>query len=88
MSNNISSEIGPGGPMAYQIRIRGHLGSQWTNWFGGFAITLDPNGDTLLTGRVVDQAARHRLLRKIRDLGITLVSVSPVGTITLKEKKS
>jgi hypothetical protein len=88
MSNNISSEIGPGEPMAYQIRIRGHLGSQWTDWFGGFAITLDPNGDTLLTGRVVDQAALHGLLRKIRDLGITLVSVSPVGTITLKEKKS
>jgi hypothetical protein len=86
MSNNISSELVPGEPGAYQIRIQGHLGRQWTGWFGGFAITLDPTGDTLLTGRVVDQAALHGLLRKIRDLGITLVSVGPVGTNTLKEK--
>jgi hypothetical protein len=86
MSNDISSEIDPGEPIAYQIRIRGHLGRQWTDWFGGFAITLDPNGDTLLTGRVVDQAALYGLLRRVRDLGIPLVSVSPVGVITLKEK--
>jgi len=78
MSNNISSEIVPGEPMAYQIRIRGHLGRQWTDWFGGFAITLDPNGDTLLTGRVVDQAALYGLLRTLRDLGIPLISVSLV----------
>ena len=77
MSNDITSEIDAGEPMAYQIRIRGHLGPQWTDWFGGFAITLDPSGETLLTGRLVDQAALHGLLRKIRDLGITLVSVSP-----------
>ena len=78
MSNNISSEIVPGEPMAYQIRMRGHLGRQWTDWFGGFAITLDSNGDTLLTGRVVDQAALYGLLRTLRDLGIPLISVSPV----------
>ena len=88
MSNDISSETQPGEAMAYQIRIHGHLGRQWTDWFGGLAIALEPNGDTLLTGGVVDQAALHGLLRKIRDLGITLVSVSPVGTITFKEKKS
>ena len=82
MSNDVSLEIDSGEPVAYQIRIRGHLGRQWNDWFGGLAIELDPNGDTLLTGRVVDQAALHGLLRKVRDLGITLVSVSPVGAIT------
>ena len=57
MSNDISCELDPGEPMAYQIRIRGHLGRQWTDRSGGFAIVLGPNGDMLLTGRVVDQAA-------------------------------
>ena len=62
--------------MAYQIRIKGHLGRQWADWFGGLAITLEDNGDTLLTGLIVDQAALHGLLRKVRDLGMPLVSVS------------
>ena len=85
MSNDISSKSDSGEPMVYQIRIRGHVGRQWTAWFGGFAIALEPNGDTLLTGAVVDQAALYGLLRTVRDLGIPLVSVSPVGAITLKE---
>jgi hypothetical protein len=78
MANDINSEIEPGHPVAYQIRIKGHLGRQWTDWFGGLAITLEDNGDTLLTGLVTDQAALHGLLRKVRDLGMPLVSVSPV----------
>ena len=61
--------------MVYQIRIKGHLGLQWTDWFGGLTITLEDNGDTLLTGPVVDQAALHGLLRKVRDLGMPLLSV-------------
>jgi hypothetical protein len=61
--------------MAYQIRIKGHLGCQWTDWFDGLTITLEDNGDTLLTGPVVDQAALHGLLKKVRDLGIPLLSV-------------
>ncbi len=65
-------------PMIYQIRIEGHLGPQWTNWFGGLSITLEDNGDTLLTGPVVDQAALHGLLRKVRDLGMTLLLVKHV----------
>src|SRR5919199_946948 len=63
-------------PMAYEIRITGHLGQGWIDWFEGLAITLEDNGDTLLTGPVVDQAALHGLLRRVRDLGMPLVSVS------------
>ncbi|MDQ3811538.1 MAG: hypothetical protein M3336_14740 [Chloroflexota bacterium] len=62
--------------MDYQIRIKGHLGRQWTDWFGGLAIALEDNGDTLLTGLIVDQAALHGVLRKVRDLGMPMVSVS------------
>ena len=78
MSTDINSDIGPGQSMAYQIRIKGHLGPQWTDWFAGLAIRLDESGDTLLTGLVTDQAALHGLLRKVRDLGMPLVSVRPI----------
>ena len=62
-------------PMVYQIRVKGHLGPRWTEWFGDMTITLEDNGDTLLSGPVVDQAALHGLLRKVRDLGMPLISV-------------
>jgi hypothetical protein len=61
--------------MVYQIRIKGHLGAQSTDWFGGLTITLEDNGDTLLTGPVVDQATLYALLRKVRDIGMPLLSV-------------
>ncbi len=64
--------------MIYQIRIKGHLRREWADWFGGLSITLEDNGDTLLTGPVVDQAALHGLLKKVRDLGMPLVSVNSV----------
>ena len=76
MSNNLNSETDAGQPAAYQIRIKGHLDRQWADWFGGLTITLEDNGDTLLTGLVVDQAALHGLLKKVRDLGTPLVSVN------------
>jgi hypothetical protein len=67
-----------GQPMIYQIRIKGHLGRQWADRFEELRITLEEDGSTLLTGPVVDQAALHGLLRKIRDLGIALLSVNTV----------
>src|ERR1700736_4191082 len=78
MSNEINSEIDPGQPMIYQIRIKGHLGHQWTDWFEGLTITLEDHGETLLTGPVVDQAALHGVLKKVRDLGMPLLSVNRV----------
>ena len=74
----MSSELDPKStsePVVYQIRIEGHLGRPWTNWFGGLVVVLTENGDTLVTGPVVDQAALYGLLRKVRDLGMPLVSV-------------
>jgi len=62
-------------PGLYEIRIKGHLDDRWADWFGGLTITLEENGDTPLTGPVVDQAALYGLLRKVRDLGMPLLSV-------------
>jgi hypothetical protein len=62
--------------MLYQIRIKGHLGPQWTDWFGGPTITLEDNGETLLTCSVADQAALYGLLKKVRDAGLPLISVT------------
>lgn len=78
MSNRRETKSNPGQAEVYQIRIKGHLNSQWTDWFEGLSITLEADGDTLLTGPVVDQAALHGLLKKIRDLGMPLVSVVQV----------
>jgi len=78
MSYKLNPETDASQPMVYRIRIKGHLNRQWTDWFGGLTITLEDNGDTLLTGPVVDQAALHALLRKVRDLGMPLLSVVPV----------
>jgi len=64
--------------MIYQIRINGHLGRQWAEWFENATIKQEENGDTLLTLPVVDQAALHGLLKKIRDLGMPLLSVNRV----------
>lgn len=78
MSNKCNPKTDPTQPMIYQIRIEGHLGRQWAEWFAGLTITLEDNGESLLTGPVVDQAALHGLLRKIRDVGMPLLSVNHV----------
>jgi hypothetical protein len=65
-------------PMIYQIRVKGHLSSRWRRWFEPMIITPQTNGDTLLTGPVVDQAALHAVLTRVRDLGIPLISVTRI----------
>ena len=62
----------------YEIRLKGQLNARWADWFDGMTIRLDNNGDTLLSGPVVDQAALHGLLKKVRDVGLTLLSVNTV----------
>jgi hypothetical protein len=78
MSNEINSEIDPGQPLVYQIRLKGHLSREWTDWFDGLTITALDNGETLLTGPVVDQAALYGLLKKVRDVAMPLISVMRV----------
>jgi len=75
MSDKHDQKLDPNDAMVYQIKIQGHLGSQWEDWFEGMTIKLEENGDTLLTGPVVDQAALFGLLRTVRDLGLPLRSV-------------
>jgi hypothetical protein len=68
-------------PIVYQIRLRGHLSQQWADWFEELTITLEDNGDTLFTGPVADQAALYGLLKKVRDLGMPLLSVNCVEPV-------
>ena len=78
MSDKDEQKTDPDRPLIYQIRVKGHLGSQWADWFGGLNVALEDNGDMLLTGPVVDQAALYSVLRKVRDLGMPLLSVTGV----------
>ena len=80
MANELDSRPEQDQAMIYQIRIKGHLGPQWADWFGGVTITLEDNGETLLTCPVADQAALYGLLRKVRDLGLPLISVTRAQT--------
>jgi hypothetical protein len=78
MSNKLEPKTNSDQPVVYQIRIKGHLSHQMADWFEGLTITLEEDGDTLLSGPVIDQAALHGLLKKVRDLGMPLVSVCPL----------
>jgi len=71
----------PSNTACYEIRLKGHLDAQWTTWFDGLNITLEEDGNTLLSGPVADQAALHGLLRKVRDLGMPLVSVNQASLL-------
>ena len=73
MSNRLDQQ------MVYQIMIKGHLNRRWSEWFGDVTGTLEDNGETLLTCPVEDQAALHGLLRKVRDLGLPLISAIRVN---------
>ncbi len=64
----------------YEIRVRGHLGAQWSAWFDGLVLTDADDGTTAIRGPVVDQAALHGLLQRLRDLGVPLVSLTPVAS--------
>ena len=75
MSEQRQSRIPTSSLPIYQIRLRGHLGARWTGWFEGLTVSLEPGGDTLLTGPVPDQAALYGLLRKVRDLGLPLLAL-------------
>lgn len=78
MSHESRQKNEPDRPIVYQIRLKGHLDDQWADWFGSLTITLEEDGNTLLTGPVVDQAALFGLLKKVRDLGLPLVSIDHV----------
>jgi hypothetical protein len=78
MSNELNPKTDPRQPVVYQIRIKGHLGHQWAGWFEGMTITLEDNGDTFLTGPVIDQAALHGLLKRVRDIGLSLISLTQI----------
>ena len=69
----------------YEIRLQGHLGQEWKAWFADFKLTLEENGETVLTGPVVDQAALYGLLRKVHSLGLPLLAVTRVEASTIEE---
>jgi hypothetical protein len=75
MANKHNPAPAPAEPAIYQLRLQGRLGVEWGDWFEGMTVSLAENGDTLVTGPVVDQAALHGLLRRVRDIGIPLLAV-------------
>jgi len=81
MSDDANQDTGTTQSTVFVIKIKGHLGEQWTDWFEGLVITLEAGGDTLLTGPVPDQAALYGLLRRVRDLGLPLLSVNSIDAV-------
>ncbi len=71
----------------YEISLKGHLNENWDDWFDGLTITLEEAGNTVLSGSVIDDAALHGVLKKIRDLGLTLLSVNLLGSDRIDSKE-
>ena len=86
MSNAPDPSPQPDQPAVYQIRIEGHLPPQWAEWFEGLTVAQEDTGETLLTGPVIDQAALYGLLKKVRDLGLPLISVNQISIHLQKEQ--
>jgi hypothetical protein len=74
----VNSDSAFSGPRSYELRVGKHLDDHWTEWFGDLALTREGDGTTTLRGPVADQAALHGLLIKVRDLGVTLLSVRAI----------
>ena len=71
-------------PGQYEIRLKGHLEARWTAWFDGLSLTQESDGTTVIRGSVIDQAALHGLLSKVRDLGLPLIAVTQVDPKQMK----
>jgi hypothetical protein len=67
-------------PKIFEIRLQGHLDTLWAGWFDGMTITQTEDGKTVLSGSIADQAALHGILKKIRDLGLSLLSINPINS--------
>ena len=78
MTEKDKTDTGADQPLMHQFRVKGHLDDQWSDWFDDLTITLVENGETILTGPVIDRPALYGILKKIRDLGIPLISVTRV----------
>jgi hypothetical protein len=74
-------------PIIYDIRIEGHISESWSSWFEGLAIRHEESGETVISGPLVDQAALYGVLLKVRDLGLPLVAVNRVGTLSNDQKE-
>lgn len=85
--SSASPAPGQDGTGRYEIRVKGHLGARWVAWFDGMTLTTLDDGTTLIEGPVVDQAALHGLLQKLRDLGIPLISLTPIPLDTASQRE-
>jgi hypothetical protein len=88
MTHNSGPEAYINKPVSYQIRVKGLLGDQWSAWFEGLAIKQEEDGNTTLTGPIVDDAALHGYLKKVRDLGMSLLSVNRVEISQAEAKEN
>jgi hypothetical protein len=71
----------------YEIRLKGHLEARWAAWFDGLSLTQESDGTTVIRGSVIDQAALHGLLSKVRDLGLPLIAVAQIDPKQMKGKE-